>query len=135
MMVKLVGVLDCLDDQEHAAERNGQRKKPGEHPAPTHLRRVHRQGHRQTAADRSEEHTSELQSRLHLVCRLLLEKKKNPSDDVSHYRMRRTSGLRSAGCPSIPRTTSLNRDTGSRASFTLPHMSEQVRHTVLCLWT
>src|SRR3989449_6221814 len=27
-------------------------------------------------APRSEEHTSELQSRLHLVCRLLLEKKK-----------------------------------------------------------
>src|SRR2546422_8612182 len=27
---------------------------------------------------RSEEHTSELQSRLHLVCRLLLEKKKKP---------------------------------------------------------
>src|SRR2546422_8573833 len=33
--------------------------------------------------DRSEEHTSELQSRLHLVCRLLLEKKKkkNHEDD------------------------------------------------------
>src|SRR2546429_3290889 len=34
---------------------------------------------------RSEEHTSEIQSRLHLVCRLLLEKKKkqncNPRDD------------------------------------------------------
>src|SRR2546422_4576642 len=30
-------------------------------------------------AVRSEEHTSELQSRLHLVCRLLLEKKKNHS--------------------------------------------------------
>src|SRR5687768_17853908 len=29
------------------------------------------------AEPRSEEHTSELQSRLHLVCRLLLEKKKN----------------------------------------------------------
>src|SRR5687768_18080199 len=28
---------------------------------------------------RSEEHTSELQSRLHLVCRLLLEKKKEKS--------------------------------------------------------
>src|SRR2546429_5756441 len=28
-------------------------------------------------SERSEEHTSELQSRLHLVCRLLLEKKKN----------------------------------------------------------
>src|SRR5256884_1610842 len=30
----------------------------------------------QTCRHRSEEHTSELQSRLHLVCRLLLEKKK-----------------------------------------------------------
>src|SRR2546422_5157367 len=29
-----------------------------------------------TVMQRSEEHTSELQSRLHLVCRLLLEKKK-----------------------------------------------------------
>src|SRR3712207_8331605 len=36
-------------------------------------------GHRPThdaEADRSEEHTSELQSRQYLVCRLLLEKKK-----------------------------------------------------------
>src|SRR5690625_5405801 len=32
----------------------------------------------QTAEERSEEHTSELQSRGHLVCRLLLEKKKKP---------------------------------------------------------
>src|SRR2546422_4749000 len=32
--------------------------------------------HRLFADIRSEEHTSELQSRLHLVCRLLLEKKK-----------------------------------------------------------
>src|SRR2546422_4040424 len=31
---------------------------------------------RPRAGQRSEEHTSELQSRLHLVCRLLLEKKK-----------------------------------------------------------
>src|SRR2546422_3821853 len=31
------------------------------------------------AGYRSEEHTSELQSRLHLVCRLLLEKKKQPT--------------------------------------------------------
>src|SRR5256884_5437518 len=31
---------------------------------------------RRTSARRSEEYTSELQSRLHLVCRLLLEKKK-----------------------------------------------------------
>src|SRR5205809_5715994 len=34
--------------------------------------------------DRSEEHTSELQSRLHLVCRLLLEKKKTVADDVAN---------------------------------------------------
>src|SRR5258708_11188762 len=32
---------------------------------------------------RSEEHTSELQSPDHLVCRLLLEKKKRPSDGQS----------------------------------------------------
>src|SRR2546422_7005566 len=32
---------------------------------------------------RSEEHTSELQSRLHLVCRLLLEKKKTKTSDCS----------------------------------------------------
>src|SRR2546422_4151634 len=38
----------------------------------------------QTLQDRSEEHTSELQSRLHLVCRLLLEKKKNNINDQIH---------------------------------------------------
>src|SRR5260370_28169522 len=37
-------------------------------------------------ARRSEEHTSELQSHLNLVCRLLLEKKKNP-----HSLQRRSS--------------------------------------------
>src|SRR2546429_2257286 len=35
---------------------------------------------------RSEEHTSELQSRLHLVCRLLLEKKKKPRRHISTQR-------------------------------------------------
>src|SRR2546422_3973412 len=34
------------------------------------------QGEGEVRVERSEEHTSELQSRLHLVCRLLLEKKK-----------------------------------------------------------
>src|SRR2546422_8496804 len=33
---------------------------------------------------RSEEHTSELQSRLHLVCRLLLEKKKKNKTELPH---------------------------------------------------
>src|SRR2546429_1596866 len=39
----------------------------------------------QVTYPRSEEHTSELQSRLHLVCRLLLEKKKT----LPRYRSRR----------------------------------------------
>src|SRR2546429_7341178 len=34
---------------------------------------------------RSEEHTSELQSRLHLVCRLLLEKKNNSIYSLQPY--------------------------------------------------
>src|SRR3712207_7213771 len=34
---------------------------------------------------RSEEHTSELQSRQYLVCRLLLEKKKNTIQKTYHY--------------------------------------------------
>src|SRR5436305_9053033 len=37
--------------------------------------------------DRSEEHTSELQSRPHLVCRLLLEKKNNK--ETNHLLIRR----------------------------------------------
>src|SRR2546422_4770495 len=37
-----------------------------------------------SATARSEEHTSELQSRLHLVCRLLLEKKKK-KETTQHY--------------------------------------------------
>src|SRR6266436_9702376 len=35
------------------------------------------------AVPRSEEHTSELQSRLHLVCRLLLEKKKKKTITIT----------------------------------------------------
>src|SRR5256884_4381139 len=42
---------------------------------------------------RSEEHTSELQSRLHLVCRLLLEKKKiNSETRALRLRLSPTSG-------------------------------------------
>src|SRR2546429_826065 len=37
---------------------------------------LHEKAHDALSDVRSEEHTSELQSRLHLVCRLLLEKKK-----------------------------------------------------------
>src|SRR5438874_10304651 len=40
------------------------------------IRRVLRDERRHSLEDRSEEHTSELQSRRDIVCRLLLEKKK-----------------------------------------------------------
>src|SRR2546422_1988837 len=48
---------------------------------------------------RSEEHTSELQSRLHLVCRLLLEKKKKKR--LATTRDNKTSGTRNHN-PSTP---------------------------------
>src|SRR3712207_7055272 len=38
--------------------------------------------------NRSEEHTSELQSRQYLVCRLLLEKKKKTTSDLQRIRLR-----------------------------------------------
>src|ERR1035437_7627735 len=55
---------------------------PGKRPLPARsLRRNHR---------RSEEHTSELQSRQYLVCRLLLEKKKKKKRDAHTSSMIRT---------------------------------------------
>src|SRR2546422_4891225 len=48
----------------------------GPRAAPIDRRRLRRIERGERPALRSEEHTSELQSRLHLVCRLLLEKKK-----------------------------------------------------------
>src|SRR5687768_18363964 len=63
--------------------RNGASVKP--HAA----RRSTRPGsseERTRSGTRSEEHTSELQSRLHLVCRLLLEKKKTPQTQNPHHR-------------------------------------------------
>src|SRR6266536_6561232 len=47
------------------------------------------------ARGRSEEHTSELQSRVDLVCRLLLEKKKKTRNCISSVRSKHT-GSRSA---------------------------------------
>src|SRR2546429_2324657 len=58
--------LDTERDRRRAAEAD--------------LEAVRRHGER-----RSEEHTSELQSRLHLVCRLLLEKKKNNNQKPMNY--------------------------------------------------
>src|SRR2546422_1924466 len=44
-----------------------------------------RRSRRPAPCARSEEHTSELQSRLHLVCRLLLEKKNNETEQDQVY--------------------------------------------------
>src|SRR2546429_5006499 len=62
-LIPAIDVVDALD------LRASLRHEAREHQAGgrTHGGRAHR----------SEEHTSELQSRLHLVCRLLLETKKN----------------------------------------------------------
>src|SRR2546422_5937196 len=71
---------DAVD--EHGADHETRRERADQRPrGPAPL--VH-DGHRHSPVHRgesprdvrSEEHTSELQSRLHLVCRLLLEKKK-----------------------------------------------------------
>src|SRR5258705_5433456 len=56
--------------RDHATEE----ARPAAHR--THLRHFVRPVHRRWVRERSEEHTSELQSLRHLVCRLLLEKKK-----------------------------------------------------------
>src|SRR2546422_5350572 len=50
------------------------------------------------AHPRSEEHTSELQSRLHLVCRLLLEKKKNLIMVLKTFNQSTSSAVNSS-CP------------------------------------
>src|SRR2546422_5566023 len=63
-----------LDVSQHAA-----RELHGEEDDVLHLRLQIAPALRgDTGRGRSEEHTSELQSRLHLVCRLLLEKNNTP---------------------------------------------------------
>src|SRR5699024_11492623 len=58
---------------------DGRRHRRQQRVAPGDRRRKHclgGTGHRPSRGHRSEEHTSELQSRFDIVCRLLLEKKK-----------------------------------------------------------
>src|SRR5438067_9849150 len=54
------------------------------------LRRVSQRAPRMEPVRRSEEHTSELQSRFDLVCRLLLEKKKCSAAETSFRQTRMT---------------------------------------------
>src|SRR3712207_7607871 len=68
------GVPRRLRHADPAADRA--RPQAHAHPRAAAAVRAHRR--------RSEEHTSELQSRQYLVCRLLLEKKKNTSQRKDH---------------------------------------------------
>src|SRR2546422_5078146 len=87
---------DALPISRQAGPR---RRLPGRSRGGGHFHFRHRlHGEGTLAGDRSrirsEEHTSELQSRLHLVCRLLLEKKKNklthtPPGRTTEYRTNR----------------------------------------------
>src|SRR3712207_6869879 len=79
----------ALDALAAACRSSGHRKLVGrifpENEASLALAR--RAGFREVGVHRrhrSEEHTSELQSRQYLVCRLLLEKKKNTNHHLSH---------------------------------------------------
>src|SRR5690606_40757873 len=61
-----------LQAQERGGHRHGSERQERDH----HLGPVTRRADHEGSDHRSEEHTSELQSRENLVCRLLLEKKK-----------------------------------------------------------
>src|SRR2546429_6746860 len=63
--------FDCSHDAMSSAARSAASRRRGHIPSTARRTTTPR------SRERSEEHTSELQSRLHLVCRLLLEKKKN----------------------------------------------------------
>src|SRR5256885_13098403 len=71
----------CLLDGAHATTR-----RRGSASAPRRPSLLDGQGDRPRGVRRSEEHTSELQSPCNLVCRLLLEKKKQPKQQLRTVR-------------------------------------------------
>src|SRR2546422_8732870 len=72
------GCASTLFSEASAAAVTCASMKPDSRPA----ERVRKAGRSDVSGFRSEEHTSELQSRLHLVCRLLLEKKKKSANNT-----------------------------------------------------
>src|SRR5690349_23916481 len=66
---------ECDDDDRHD-QQDPQQRQPRRRPRAQPRARA-------LAAQRSEEHTSELQSRRDLVCRLLLEKKKKKKETTA----------------------------------------------------
>src|ERR1035441_10932133 len=91
----------CADTSRTAERSREQRCRPrtfnnsfGQRKDPSALKRIASRWGRGTqtgGAARSEEHTSELQSLRHLVCRLLLEKKKKKTRLI--HRTRRTTRI------------------------------------------
>src|SRR2546429_5549826 len=75
---------------------------------------------------RSEEHTSELQSRLHLVCRLLLEKKKTVPDATLHLGERHPPGRLHASTIGV-------RDVMRILGLRLLHVTHQMRRQQLTM--
>src|SRR5699024_12702803 len=78
------GVRKRQRPNPHTASASTPRREPEHHPTlPRHRRRTTLRTpcavDTRRRPSRSEEHTSELQSRFDLVCRLLLEKKKPPT--------------------------------------------------------
>src|SRR3982751_6017299 len=94
------------------------------HVAPERTQRLRRLAGKE--APRSEEHTSELQSRSDLVCRLLLEKKKQhaarfPRPDATHRLARRCAPARQRGAESrsaaVQGGTAMSHDDAARQCF------------------
>src|SRR3712207_7490051 len=69
----------AISEEEHEVTLHAERPVVEKEAVPVERVRLDKEtvtGQERVSADRSEEHTSELQSRQYLVCRLLLEKKK-----------------------------------------------------------
>src|SRR3989440_6239609 len=85
--------LRRLEDPDGSIARLLARIEPGEYKPETDLAslsagRARARGRRRGGALQSEEHTSELQSRSDLVCRLLLEKKKTKQEKTYRIRLK-----------------------------------------------
>src|SRR2546421_5555220 len=78
--------IGALAQPAGIALRDQLRRRSRDRPVQPLERSAGRSNARDDVAPRSEEHTSELQSRSDLVCRLLLEKKKKKTHTAAHTR-------------------------------------------------
>src|SRR2546430_5501833 len=80
-VMPIVGVREAAPRPAHHARVDEAERIDQRLPEPADVRDTGLLTHPDADVDRSEEHTSELQSQSNLVCRLLLEKKKTASDN------------------------------------------------------